>query len=206
MLSPHWQGMETYHLVIRGQQAGPFSLEQIRQMLARGEIQPEQPAWRQGMSDWKPLSQLLSVHGGAMPPPLPAGAPPMVKVAPKSRLWLWITLGLAGVLVVLGLVTFLIVQAVRREGSDEVSWLPLMEDRTGHEPKWRKSSFKAAGPADDPDGKTFDLIRYRSPAGELAAYLNPRPQGRPKAPRHRLGTRRLWRHRQLLLGRGQQAQ
>ena len=78
----------------------------------------------------------------------------MLKAAPKSRLWLWITLGLAGVLVVFGLVTFLIVQAVRREGSDEVSWLPLMEDRAGHEPKWRKSSFKAAGPADEPDGKT----------------------------------------------------
>lgn len=176
MLSPPWQGMETYHLVIRGQQAGPFSLEQIRQMLARGEIQPEQPAWRPGLPEWKPLSQLLSVNRGAAPPPLPAAAPPMVKAAPKSRLWLWITLGLAGVLVVFGLVTFLIVQAVRREGSDEVSWLPLMEDRAGHEPKWRKSSFKAAGPADEPDGKTFDLIRYRSPAGELAAYLTPDPK------------------------------
>jgi dienelactone hydrolase len=106
----------------------------------------------------------------------------MVKAAPKSRLWLWITLGLAGLLAVFGLITFLIVQAVRREGTDEVSWLPLMEDRTGHEPKWRKSSFKAAGPADDPDGKTFDLIRYRSPAGELAAYLTPDPKDGQKHP------------------------
>lgn len=181
-LSPHWLGMETYHLVIRGQQAGPFSLEQIRQMLARGEIQPEQLAWRPSLPEWKPLSQLLSVNRGSGPPPLPAAAPPVVIAAPKSRLWLWITLGLAGVLVVFGLATFLIVQAVRREGSDEVSWLPLMEDRAGHEPKWRKSSFKAAGPADEPDGKTFNLIRYRSPAGELAAYLTPDPKDGQKHP------------------------
>lgn len=181
--------METYHLVIRGQQAGPFTLDQIRQMLARGEIQPEQPGWRPGMAEWQPLSAFLpsvmTTMGASVPPPLPsvpAMMPPQIVPAKKSRVWLWVTLGIVGVLALLAAAVLFIVREVRREGTDEVSWFPLMEDRAGHEPKWRKSSHKPAGPADEPDGKAFDLVRYRSPAGELAAYVTPDPKDGKKHP------------------------
>lgn len=49
-----------------GQNYGPYEIAQIQEMLASSELQPNDLAWKEGMSDWKPLSELLSSH------PLPA--------------------------------------------------------------------------------------------------------------------------------------
>lgn len=181
--------METYHLVIRGQQAGPFTQEQIRQMLDRREIQPQQPVWKPGMAEWRPLSEVFDLIAipshSAVPPPLPRQAsilPAGKPVSKKPRVWLWVTIGGFGVLALIALGAAFMVQAIRRQGTDEVSWFPLMEDRAGHQPVWKKSSFEPAGPADEPDGPALDLVRYRSPAGELAAYLTPPPRAAEKHP------------------------
>ena len=182
--------METYHLVIRGQQAGPYTREQIGQMLARGEIHPEQPVWKDGMPDWRPLREVFHLAATSAspsaPPPLPSAASSPRSAGhaqgAKPRVWLWVTVGSLGVLALIALAVAFMVQAIRREGTDEVSWRPLMEDRAGHQPAWKKSSFEPAGPPDKPDGPALELIRYRSPVGDLAAYLTPPPEQGGKHP------------------------
>ena len=41
-----------WHVGRGGQQSGPFSIEQLREMAARGELSPGDLVWKQGMSDW----------------------------------------------------------------------------------------------------------------------------------------------------------
>ena len=43
------------HVVVNGQQCGPYSPEQVRQYLASGQLQPQMSAWCEGMTDWQPL-------------------------------------------------------------------------------------------------------------------------------------------------------
>jgi hypothetical protein len=58
-----------------GQQYGPYSVEELRQFVASGNILSSDMAWAQGMPGWVPVSQIL---GGAPAPavaPAPAPAP-----------------------------------------------------------------------------------------------------------------------------------
>lgn len=178
-----------YYIVHRAEQAGPYTQEQLQEMLAREEITPNQLGWRDGMADWKPLSELLPPMlpraAAPVPPPLPPRSyarttPPAAKT--PSKVWLWVTLAVVVVIGLLGTLIGLAVKEGLKDGTDEISFRPLLEDRAEHQPKWKKSSFEAAGPADAPDGKSFDLIRYHAPAGELAAYLTPDPKDGQKHP------------------------
>jgi hypothetical protein len=78
-----------YFVQHHGQQAGPFSIDQIRAGLADGTYQPSDPGWREGLADWQPLSGLL-----ASSPPLPPALPVR---AETSKLAVWsLVLALAG--------------------------------------------------------------------------------------------------------------
>ncbi len=57
----------------------------------------------------------------------------------------------------------------------------LLEAREGFVTKIVQSGDDA-GPADVPDGSTFELIKYSSPVGDLAAYLTPDPGDGKKHP------------------------
>ena len=48
----------SYMVGVDGQQKGPFTLEQLHDMLLRGEITKESLVWAQGMSQWMPFSQV----------------------------------------------------------------------------------------------------------------------------------------------------
>jgi hypothetical protein len=52
-----------------GQQYGPYSVEELKQFVASGNVLPSDMAWAEGMPAWMPVSQIL---GGA---PAPAPAP-----------------------------------------------------------------------------------------------------------------------------------
>jgi len=52
-----------------GRQFGPYSADQVRQMLAEGELKPDDLAWHEGLTDWQPLGSLPSVA------PTPSGRP-----------------------------------------------------------------------------------------------------------------------------------
>lgn len=180
-----------YFIIHQGQQAGPHSREQLQEMVAGGQINSEQPVWCEGMTDWQPLRNILPPTK-ASPPPLPAHRPMMAaQPAPapkkKSLTWLWVALAcvvmlIGGCAAVMGVAFTRIFNEMVKDGTDEMAFKPLFEERTKHQPKWQESDFEPAGPADEPDGKDFNLIRYRTPAGELAAYLTPDPKDGKKHP------------------------
>ncbi|MCB1279197.1 GYF domain-containing protein [Prosthecobacter sp.] len=183
-----------YYIIHHAAQAGPYTLEQLRGMIARGEISIDQSGWCEGMADWRPLREILPPMmpqtAAPMPPPLPPrGFAASVQPAPKKKslTWLWITLGIVllgmgGCVAVLGLTFSRVFDKIVKDGTDEMAFKPLFEERQNHFPQWRESSFQAAGPADVPDGKVFELIHYQSPGGKMAAYLTPDPKDGKKHP------------------------
>jgi len=44
-----------YHLLINGQRSGPYSEQDVRDMLFRGTIGPDVNYWRRGMESWESL-------------------------------------------------------------------------------------------------------------------------------------------------------
>ena len=54
------------HLTINGEQRGPYTIDEVRNMLQQGEIRSSDYAWKDGLSDWIPLADLL---GQKQPPP-----------------------------------------------------------------------------------------------------------------------------------------
>ena len=172
---------------MNGTQSGPFSQSEVQSKFWAGEIQANHLAWRPGLPGWSPVGSLF-------PPPLPggAGAPSAgtaafpavgtVRASGGSSAWKWVVGVLVGGIALIAGVTALIAVTVMRRGTDEVSYRPIMEDRAGHKPVWRKSSFEAAGPADEPEDGVFTLVRYRAPGGQLAAYLTPDPKDGKRHP------------------------
>jgi len=58
-----------YYVAKNGNRGGPFSQEQIEGMISSGTVSWDDLAWREGQSDWKPLSELF---GSLQPPAIPA--------------------------------------------------------------------------------------------------------------------------------------
>jgi len=58
-----------------GQQQGPYSEDDVRAKLLASQLAVTDLAWREGMSDWRPLSELLRIE---LPPPPPVPHPPVV--------------------------------------------------------------------------------------------------------------------------------
>jgi len=53
-----------YHYSLNGQQAGPISEDQLRQMVASGALPHDSLIWREGMAEWKPYSTVLGPNAG----------------------------------------------------------------------------------------------------------------------------------------------
>ena len=70
------------HIYHNNQQKGPYSPEQIHDMIARGAVTPVSLAWKEGMPDWAPLNTIISCDEvfNAIAPPLP---PPVAHPAPQ---------------------------------------------------------------------------------------------------------------------------
>jgi hypothetical protein len=68
---------EEYHLLINGQQAGPYNLKQVRTMLEAGEVSAVTLYWTQGQTEWQPVSQLGLQQSVGGPPPVPSSQPPV---------------------------------------------------------------------------------------------------------------------------------
>ncbi len=62
-----------FYAAIGGQQAGPFDVNQLRQMAASGNLTRETLIWKQGMPQWTPAGSVPEVAQvfGHVPPPLP---------------------------------------------------------------------------------------------------------------------------------------
>lgn len=62
------------HLYRNGVQSGPFPVEQVRQMLASGELKPTDHVFHEGLTDWVAAAQSPALATPGAPPPLPAAA------------------------------------------------------------------------------------------------------------------------------------
>jgi uncharacterized protein (TIGR00266 family) len=62
-----------------GAQEGPFPVEQVRRMLASGELLPTHHVFHEGLTEWVLASQSPALAG--TPPPLPGGPPALAGAA-----------------------------------------------------------------------------------------------------------------------------
>ena len=66
-----------------GQHFGPYSAEEAAAHISSGGLLPTDWAWTDGMTDWKPLSELLATP--QTPPPAPP-MPPEPEVDPYATI------------------------------------------------------------------------------------------------------------------------
>jgi len=63
----------TYHIVVNGQQEGPYALTVLQQKAADGQLTQETLVWRPGMANWMPAGQLSELQGFFVPSIPPKG-------------------------------------------------------------------------------------------------------------------------------------
>lgn len=66
-----------YFVSVNGQQAGPFDMNTLQQMITQGQLTKETFVWKQGMQGWLAAGQVPEVAAlfGAVPPPPPPPPP-----------------------------------------------------------------------------------------------------------------------------------
>jgi membrane protease subunit (stomatin/prohibitin family) len=78
MMAPPPMPQSFYHIVINGQNAGPFDMVQLQQLLAQGQLTPNVHVWKQGMANWEMagnVAELAPLFAQAVPPPPPPPPP-----------------------------------------------------------------------------------------------------------------------------------
>jgi len=62
-----------YLLSVNGQQAGPFNMQQLQQMVMNGQLVNNTYVWKQGMPNWVEAGQVMELQSlfNSMPPPPP---------------------------------------------------------------------------------------------------------------------------------------
>ncbi len=82
---PPLPGQVTYHVAINGQQAGPFTMDQMRAGLANGQMTPTSMVWAAGMAGWAAANSVPDLAPlFQAPPPLPQDPPPVPDAAPPT--------------------------------------------------------------------------------------------------------------------------
>ena len=68
-----------YLLSVNGQQAGPFNMQQLQQMVMNGQLLTNTFVWKQGMQNWVEAGQVMELQSlfNSMPPPPPPMPPTM---------------------------------------------------------------------------------------------------------------------------------
>lgn len=71
-----------YFLVLNNQQAGPYSMDQLKQLVKEGVLTKQTFVWKEGMSDWANAQNVPEVNALFIPtpPPLPVMPPAMPNV------------------------------------------------------------------------------------------------------------------------------
>jgi uncharacterized protein (TIGR00266 family) len=72
------------HIYRNGVQEGPFPIEQVRQMLASGELKPTDHVFHVGLTEWILAGQSPALMVTGAPPPILRSGPPPVITAPAG--------------------------------------------------------------------------------------------------------------------------
>lgn len=75
--------MPDLFLHLNGQQQGPFSQDQVRQLLVEGGVTAATPAWHDGLADWLTVGEILKP--ASVPGAPPAFAPPVPPTVPQKK-------------------------------------------------------------------------------------------------------------------------
>lgn len=84
-------GKDEWYYGLDGAELGPYSLAQMKEMAAKGQLDDQHFVWREGMKDWLPvedvpeLFRVVSPSGRMPPPPPPPRAPKRKTVPPDGR-------------------------------------------------------------------------------------------------------------------------
>ena len=75
-MPPPIPGSTPYYVVVGGSQAGPFTMDVLRQMVLQQTLTPDTLVWKQGMAAWAKASDVpelatLFTPAGPPPPPIP---------------------------------------------------------------------------------------------------------------------------------------
>jgi len=75
-----------WRIAVKGEQRGPYSLEQVRTMLAEGRLPPDTLVWKPGMANWAPVGSVaeLAAPAGRGPAPSPSPSPVSLPTAPSQ--------------------------------------------------------------------------------------------------------------------------
>lgn len=62
-----------FHVVINGQQAGPFDMNTLKQMAINKQLTKDVLVWREGMANWATAESVVELNNvfGSTPPPIP---------------------------------------------------------------------------------------------------------------------------------------
>lgn len=75
---PPIPGSVTWMIAINGQQSGPYTMQQMQQLVQNGHLTQNTYVWRQGMANWElagSVSELSQLFGAPVPPPPPPVPP-----------------------------------------------------------------------------------------------------------------------------------
>lgn len=68
-----------YMIAVNGQQSGPFTLQQLQQLVHAGQFTPLTFVWKQGMQQWEQAGNIQELNflftSSCTPPPVPGGIP-----------------------------------------------------------------------------------------------------------------------------------
>jgi membrane protease subunit (stomatin/prohibitin family) len=65
-----------FHISVNGQQAGPYNMQQLQQLVMSGQLTPATFVWKTGMAEWTEANKLIELQqlfNAAPPPPPPVG-------------------------------------------------------------------------------------------------------------------------------------
>ena len=58
------------YLYKNDQQSGPYSEEQIKEMIAQGSLNNSDLAWKEGLENWQQVDSVLGIKATQLPPPI----------------------------------------------------------------------------------------------------------------------------------------
>jgi len=95
----------TIFVLRNGQQSGPYTAGQVREMVGDGSLQPSDMAWREGLPEWKALSDVVPGIGPASQAAaasVPQAVPAVAAVATGGAMKWGLAAGATAIVLVLG--------------------------------------------------------------------------------------------------------
>src|SRR5258708_3818233 len=74
----------TYYISRSGQQYGPYTVAELQNMIAQGQVSATDDAWGEGMASWAPVSEILA-GASAAPSQPPQQQPPAQQQYPPQQ-------------------------------------------------------------------------------------------------------------------------